>query len=112
MCISVPVPCITPNPIVCFSGETFFHGSNAVVKGPPWIPSRDGFDPLTSLTAKERLTAWNEKPWIAPWIAMVINSQYEWLIMAIGVEWSAIFSRHDFCRKSFFQSSKFSEKPQ
>ena len=40
--------------IVGFSGETFFHGSNAVVKGPPWIPSRDGFDPLTSLTAKER----------------------------------------------------------
>ncbi|CAL1129550.1 unnamed protein product [Cladocopium goreaui] len=36
-----------------FGRETFFHGSNAVVKGPPWIPSRDGFDPLTSLTAKD-----------------------------------------------------------
>jgi hypothetical protein len=77
------VPCITQNPIVCFSGETFFHGSNAVVKGPPWIPSRDGFDPLTSLTAKERV-AWNGKPWIAPWIAMVINSQYEWLLVWNG----------------------------
>ena len=33
-------------------GERFFHGSNAIVKGPPWIPSRDTFDPLTSLTAK------------------------------------------------------------
>lgn len=33
-------------------GERFFHGSNAIVKGPPWIPSRDTFDPLTSLTSK------------------------------------------------------------
>jgi len=36
-----------------FGRERFFHGTNAVVKGPPWIPSRDGFDPLTSLTAKD-----------------------------------------------------------
>ena len=30
-----------------------FHGTNCVVKGPPWIPSRDGFDQFTSLTARD-----------------------------------------------------------
>lgn len=33
--------------------ERFFHGTNAIVKGPPWIPSREGFDPMTSLTAED-----------------------------------------------------------
>eukprot|EP01062_Namystynia_karyoxenos_P032379 TRINITY_DN2386_c2_g1_i1.p1 TRINITY_DN2386_c2_g1~~TRINITY_DN2386_c2_g1_i1.p1 ORF type:complete len:542 (+),score=170.39 TRINITY_DN2386_c2_g1_i1:83-1627(+) len=33
--------------------ERAFHGTNAVVKGPPWLPSRDGFDPDTSLTAQD-----------------------------------------------------------
>eukprot|EP00927_Polykrikos_kofoidii_P076453 TRINITY_DN7354_c1_g1_i1.p1 TRINITY_DN7354_c1_g1~~TRINITY_DN7354_c1_g1_i1.p1 ORF type:complete len:546 (+),score=79.62 TRINITY_DN7354_c1_g1_i1:48-1640(+) len=33
--------------------ERAFHGTNAIVKGPPWIPSRDGFDGLTSLTAED-----------------------------------------------------------
>jgi len=36
-----------------FGRERFFHGSNAIVKGPPWIPSRGTFDPLTSLTSKD-----------------------------------------------------------
>lgn len=30
--------------------ETTFHGINAIVKGPPWYPDPDNFDPLTSLT--------------------------------------------------------------
>ena len=30
--------------------ERYFHGVNAVVKGPPWHPSTDGFDPFTSLS--------------------------------------------------------------
>ena len=38
---------------IAHQGERFFHGSNAVVKGFPWIPSREAFDPHTSLTAKE-----------------------------------------------------------
>ena len=36
-----------------FGRERAFHGTNAIVKGPPWMPSRDGFDGLTSLTAKD-----------------------------------------------------------
>eukprot|EP01065_Artemidia_motanka_P006129 TRINITY_DN12_c0_g1_i1.p1 TRINITY_DN12_c0_g1~~TRINITY_DN12_c0_g1_i1.p1 ORF type:complete len:511 (+),score=194.07 TRINITY_DN12_c0_g1_i1:67-1599(+) len=33
--------------------ERAFHGTNAIVKGPPWVPSRDGFDGLTSLTKED-----------------------------------------------------------
>lgn len=36
-----------------FGRERAFHGTNAVVKGPPWVPSRGAFDPYTSLTAKD-----------------------------------------------------------
>jgi endoglycosylceramidase len=36
-----------------FGRERAFHGTNAVVKGPPWIPSRGAFDQFTSLTAKD-----------------------------------------------------------
>ena len=36
-----------------FGRQRAFHGTNCVVKGPPWIPSRDGFDQFTSLTAKD-----------------------------------------------------------
>ena len=31
--------------------QRIFHGTNAVVKGPPWLPSRDGWDVQTSLVA-------------------------------------------------------------
>lgn len=33
--------------------EVFFHGVNAIVKGPPWIPSTDVWDGETSLTDKD-----------------------------------------------------------
>ena len=36
-----------------YGRQRAFHGTNCVVKGPPWIPSRDGFDQFTSLTAKD-----------------------------------------------------------
>ena len=36
-----------------FGRQRAFHGTNCVVKGPPWVPSRDGFDQFTSLTAKD-----------------------------------------------------------
>lgn len=33
--------------------ELVFHGTNVVVKGPPWLPRRDRFDPATSLVDKD-----------------------------------------------------------
>mmetsp|Transcript_69703 Transcript_69703/g.167327 ORF Transcript_69703/g.167327 Transcript_69703/m.167327 type:complete len:530 (-) Transcript_69703:13-1602(-) len=36
-----------------FGRERAFHGTNVIVKGPPWLPSRDGFDGQTSLTAED-----------------------------------------------------------
>lgn len=33
--------------------ELVFHGTNVIVKGPPWLPKRDSFDPLTSLVATD-----------------------------------------------------------
>jgi hypothetical protein len=33
--------------------ERYFHGMNAVVKGPPWHPSIDGFNPATSLSEED-----------------------------------------------------------
>ncbi|KAJ9470226.1 Endoglycoceramidase [Diplonema papillatum] len=36
-----------------FGRERFFHGVNAVVKGPPWYPSRGAYDPQTSLVAED-----------------------------------------------------------
>mmetsp|Transcript_27917 Transcript_27917/g.61530 ORF Transcript_27917/g.61530 Transcript_27917/m.61530 type:complete len:529 (-) Transcript_27917:172-1758(-) len=36
-----------------FGRERAFHGTNVIVKGPPWMPSRDGFDAFTSLTAED-----------------------------------------------------------
>eukprot|EP00659_Diplonema_papillatum_P001197 gene1197-1856_t len=33
--------------------ERFFHGVNTVVKGPPWYPSRAGYDPYTSVVADD-----------------------------------------------------------
>ena len=33
--------------------ERYFHGMNAVVKGPPWHPKIDEFDPYTSLTDED-----------------------------------------------------------
>lgn len=33
--------------------EVFMHGVNAVVKGPPWYPKIDEFDPLTSLNEQD-----------------------------------------------------------
>ena len=36
-----------------YGRQRFFHGINAVVKGPPWIPSILQFDPLTSLSERD-----------------------------------------------------------
>jgi len=33
--------------------ERVFHGTNVVVKGPPWLPRRDVFDPMTSLVDQD-----------------------------------------------------------
>lgn len=33
--------------------EIYFHGVNAIVKGPPWIPSTDVWDGETSLADKD-----------------------------------------------------------
>ena len=33
--------------------EVIFHGVNAIVKGPPWIPSTDVWDGETSLSDKD-----------------------------------------------------------
>ena len=33
--------------------EVYFHGVNVVVKGFPWIPETDHFDPLTSFSTKD-----------------------------------------------------------
>jgi len=30
-----------------------FHGTNVVIKGPPWLPKRDAYDPLVSLVAED-----------------------------------------------------------
>ena len=43
--------------------ERFFHGMNVVVKGPPWIPLTDSFDPIWSFSEKDFQTfeslGWN-----------------------------------------------------
>lgn len=36
-----------------FGRELFFHGVNAVVKGPPWIPETDIWDGEISLSSKD-----------------------------------------------------------
>ena len=33
--------------------ERYFHGLNVVVKGPPWIPRTDRFDPKWSFAEKD-----------------------------------------------------------
>jgi endoglycosylceramidase len=33
--------------------ERIFHGTNVIVKGPPWLPRLDRFDPLTSLVEED-----------------------------------------------------------
>ena len=33
--------------------ERYFHGVNVVVKGPPWIPRTDSFDPRWSFAEKD-----------------------------------------------------------
>ena len=35
-------------------GFGFRDGAESLRKGPPWIPSREGFGPMTSLTAEDR----------------------------------------------------------
>lgn len=43
--------------------ERLFHGMNVVVKGPPWIPETEGFDPRWSFSEKDLQTfeslGWN-----------------------------------------------------
>ena len=36
--------------------ERYFHGVNVVVKGPPWLPELQTFDPLTSFVEKDMQT--------------------------------------------------------
>lgn len=36
--------------------ERYFHGVNVVVKGPPWLPELETFDPLTSFVQKDMQT--------------------------------------------------------
>eukprot|EP00947_MAST-08B_sp_MAST-8B-sp1_P000519 g519.t1 len=36
-----------------FGRERAFHGANTIVKGPPWVPSRTGFDVRTSLVKED-----------------------------------------------------------
>ena len=36
--------------------ERYFHGVNVVVKGPPWIPVMDRFDPDWSFSTKDMET--------------------------------------------------------
>lgn len=36
-----------------FGRERYFHGVNVVVKGPPWIPETESFDPRWSFSEKD-----------------------------------------------------------
>ena len=36
--------------------ERYFHGVNVVVKGPPWLPELQEFDPLKSFVEKDMQT--------------------------------------------------------
>ena len=36
-----------------YGRERYFHGVNVVVKGPPWIPRQDKFDPYWSFSEKD-----------------------------------------------------------
>ena len=36
--------------------EVFLHGANMIVKGPPYVPSRDGYDNKTSLVKEDFIT--------------------------------------------------------
>ena len=36
-----------------YSRERYFHGLNVVVKGPPWLPRMDQFDPRWSFVEKD-----------------------------------------------------------
>ena len=36
--------------------ERYFHGVNVVVKGPPWLPELETFDPLKSFVEKDMQT--------------------------------------------------------
>ena len=36
--------------------ERYFHGVNVVVKGPPWLPELETFDPLESFVEKDMQT--------------------------------------------------------
>ena len=43
-----------------YNRERYFHGLNVVVKGPPWIPRQDKFDPYWSFVEEDMqlLQAW------------------------------------------------------
>ena len=44
----------TTHQFVDYQGrERYFHGVNVVVKGPPWIPHIDTFDPQWSFSKKD-----------------------------------------------------------
>ena len=52
------VACLQVNPatnrIVDSSGrERYFHGVNVVMKGPPWLPAMDKFDPIMSFVEED-----------------------------------------------------------
>ena len=36
--------------------ERYFHGVNVVVKGPPWLPELETFDPLMSFVERDMQT--------------------------------------------------------
>lgn len=36
-----------------YNRERYFHGVNVVVKGPPWIPRQDKFDPYWSFSEED-----------------------------------------------------------
>ena len=36
-----------------YNRERYFHGVNVVVKGPPWIPRQDEFDPYWSFVEED-----------------------------------------------------------
>jgi len=45
------------NRVVDMAGrERYFHGVNVVVKGPPWIPNVDSFDPEWSFSIQDMET--------------------------------------------------------
>lgn len=36
-----------------FGRERYFHGVNVVMKGPPWLPATDKFDPIMSFVEED-----------------------------------------------------------